>query len=54
MGKGRLMALITSTKSTKDNEESSRGGPIGALLIAIPVSFLIWGAAVFVLLNLVH
>ena len=48
------MASFASTALRTDNEESSTGGPIGALLIAIPVSLVLWGAAVFVLLNLVH
>jgi hypothetical protein len=48
------MAPLASAALERENEESSAGGPFGALFIAIPVSLLLWGAAVFVLLNLVH
>ncbi len=48
------MAFLAPTKPTKDEEETSTGGPIAALLIAIPLSFLLWGLAAFILLNLVH
>lgn len=48
------MAFLAQSKSTRDDEETSGGGPFAALLIAIPLSFLLWGAAAFLLLNLVH
>ncbi len=38
----------------KPDEEPQRGGPIGALVIAIPVSLLLWAVVVLVLLTLVH
>lgn len=47
------MAFLAPTKRSQEDEESS-GGPIAALLIAIPLSFLLWGAAALILLNLVH
>jgi hypothetical protein len=48
------MAPLESAALQKDNEERSTGGPFGALLIAIPLSLLLWGVAALLLLNLVH
>lgn len=47
------MATLLSTMPKPEDDEP-HGGPIGALLIAIPISLLLWGAAVFALLNLVR
>lgn len=48
------MGPLASAALQKENEESTAGGPIGALFIAIPVSLLLWGAAALFLLNIVH
>jgi hypothetical protein len=48
------MTPLVSTAPRTDEEETSTGGPIGALIIAIPISLALWGIVVFVLLNLVH
>ena len=42
------------TASFAEDEENGRGGPIGALVIAIPVSLLLWGLIFFVVFSLVH
>ncbi len=48
------MTSFVSSAVRTDEEESSTGGPIGALVIAIPISLALWGVVVFILLNLVH
>ncbi len=46
------MAFLSSTAPRHDDEESSTGGPIAALVIAVPISLLLWGIVVVVLFNL--
>ncbi len=48
------MASLASSAPRKDDEEHSTGGPIGALVIAVPVSLVLWGALFVVIFNLVH
>ncbi len=48
------MASRIITAPRKEDEETSTGGPIGALVIAIPISLLLWGVVLVVLFHLVH
>ncbi len=55
------MASLISTVQPKEetakfqeDEETATGGPIGALVIAIPISLILWGTIFFVIFNLVH
>ncbi len=48
------MASLSSTIIQHDDEESSRGGPIAGLVVAVPVSLLLWGIVMFVLFNLIR
>ncbi len=48
------MTFLASTAPQIDEEEISTGGPIGALIIAIPISLALWAIVVFLLLNLVR
>ena len=45
------MATLTHISA---DDDARPGNPIGALVIAIPLSLLLWGAVVFVMLKLVH
>ncbi len=47
------MSFLASTAPHKEDEET-RGGPIGGLVIAVPASLLLWGIMFFVLLNLIR
>jgi hypothetical protein len=47
-------ATVSTAVRIESEERLTGGGPIGALLIAIPVSLALWGVVIFVLLNLVH
>lgn len=47
------MASLVSTP-IKSEDDSPDAGPIGALVIAIPISLLLWGGVVWALLKFVH
>ncbi len=46
------MSSLSSTAPRHDDEESSRGGPIAGLVVAVPISLLLWGVVMFVLFNI--
>jgi hypothetical protein len=52
------MASLASTPSPTIEDDSTSGlsnaGPIGALVIAIPMSLMLWGIVAWVVLKLVH
>jgi hypothetical protein len=45
------MSNLPSSRTT-DNENS--GGAFGVLVIAIPISLVLWAIVIYVLLNFVH
>ncbi len=47
------MASISSTAPRHDDDENSRGGPIAGLVVAVPISLMLWGVVMFVLFNLI-
>ncbi len=47
-----MMSYLSSTAPRHDEEENSRGGPIAGLVVAIPISLMLWGVVMFVLFNL--
>ncbi len=49
-----MASLATTARRREEEEEPSNGGPISALVIAVPVSLAIWGALFFVIFNLIH
>ncbi len=48
------MSCLASTTPHKEDDERSTGGPIAALIIAVPVSVLLWAIVFVVLFNLIH
>ncbi len=49
------MASLAHTAPRRDDEEETTGGsPITALVIAVPLSLLLWGIVFLVLLNFVR
>ncbi len=48
------MASLSTAAPRRDEEENSTGGPIAALVIAVPISLVLWGVVMFVLVNLIH
>ncbi len=54
LGKGWCkMSSLSSAAPRHDDEESSRGGPIAGLVVAVPISLMLWGVVMFVLFNLI-
>ena len=48
------MSVISGAAPRPEDEEESTGGPIGALVIAVPISLLLWGAVMFVLFHFIR
>ncbi len=48
------MSSLVSPAPRRDEDEVSTGGPIAALVIAIPISVLLWGIVIAVLFALIH
>ncbi len=48
------MAYITKRAPRVEDEEIPTGGPIAALVVAIPISLLLWGVVMYVLFNLIR
>ena len=48
------MATIITRLPATIEEEDAAGSPIGAVVIALPISLLIWGAIIVALFNLIH
>ncbi len=48
------MSSMASTAPRSDDDENSTGGPIAALVIAVPISVLLWGIVFTVLFALIR
>ena len=49
-----MMASLVYTASRSDDLETSTGGPIAALVIAVPVSLILWGIVFLIVFELIH
>ncbi len=49
-----MASLVYPAPRGDDDETSKTGGPIAALVIAVPISLIWWGIVILVLFRLVH
>ncbi len=48
------MASLAYPAPRNDDQETSTGGPIAALVIAVPVSLILWGIVFLIAFKLTH
>ncbi len=48
------MYSIVSNAPHREDDDISSGGPIAALVIAVPISVLLWGLVFAILFTLIH